>query len=125
MGIEKKMDSEYVMPDPDITTALYSDTLRLTVKSYGEAREYNKSEVNVGRDSSNDYRLVRNLYAARRQATFLYERQRWFLRDNHSMNGTYINGKRLEPGKKYLLTANDEISFAKQETETVIFDEHM
>lgn len=120
--INRKND-EYVLLPPDITAVLYSDTLRFTIVSSGETKEFNKSEVNVGRDPSNDYHLDGKSYIARRQATFLYERQMWFLRDNNSTNGTYINGKRLEPGKKYQLTTNDEISFAKQET--VIFYKHM
>lgn len=119
----KKIDSDYVLLDPNITTILYSDTLRFTVASTGENKEFSKTEVNVGRDPSNDYHLAGKTYVARRQATFFYERQMWFLRDNNSTNGTYINGKRLEAGKKYQLATNDEISFAKQET--VIFDKHM
>ena len=119
----KKDDSEYVLLDPEITTILYSDTLRFTIEGTGETKEYRKTEVNVGRDPSNDYHLAGKTYVARRQATFLYERQMWFLRDNNSTNGTYINGKRLVSGKKYQLATNDEISFAKQET--VIFDKHM
>ena len=121
--VNKKTDSDYVLLDPNITTILYSDTLRFTIASTGETKEFNKTEVNVGRDPSNDYHLAGKTYVARRQATFFYERQMWFLRDNNSTNGTYINGKRLEPGKKYQLATNDEISFAKQET--VIFDKHM
>lgn len=119
----KKTDSDYVLLDPNITTILYSDTLRFTIASTGETKEFNKTEVNVGRDPSNDYHLAGKTYVARHQATFFYERQMWFLRDNNSTNGTYINGKMLEPGKKYQLATNDEISFAKQET--VIFDKHM
>lgn len=116
-------ETEYIMLDPNITTILYSDTLRFTIESSGETKEYNKTEVNVGRDASNDFHLSGKTYVARKQATFLYERQMWFLMDNNSTNGTYINGKRLIPGKKYQLATNDEISFAKQET--VIFDKHM
>ena len=120
--VNKKIDSDYVLLDPNITTILYSNTLRLTVAGTDEIKEFTKTEVNVGRDPSNDYHLAGKTYVARRQATFIYERQMWFLRDNNSTNGTYINGKRLEAGKKYQLATNDEISFAKQET--VIFDRH-
>lgn len=57
---------------------------------------------------------------ARRQAAFFYEREIWFVRDNFSTNGTWINGRKLIPGKKYQLAAYDEIGFAR--TEKVIFD---
>ena len=42
------------------------------------------------------------------------------MRDNFSTNGTWINGRKLIPGKKYQLAAYDEIGFAR--TEKVIFD---
>lgn len=114
------MENEYVFLENTAETMQYSNMLKLTVKSTGEIKEFNKSEVYVGRDPANDYYLSGKNYVARQQATFIYERKMWFLRDNNSTNGTYINGKRLEPGKKYQLAANDEICFAKQET--VIFD---
>ena len=41
-----------------------------------------------------------------------YEKNSWFIRDNHSTNGTWINGIRMEPGKKYQLSADDVIGFA-------------
>lgn len=44
----------------------------------------------------------------------------WFLRDNFSTNGTWLNGVKIQPGKKYQLATNDEINFAM--TERVIFD---
>ena len=40
--------------------------------------------------------------------------------DNFSTNGTWLNGVRMQPGKKYQLATNDEINFAI--TERVIFD---
>lgn len=44
----------------------------------------------------------------------------WFLCDNSSTNGTWINGVKIQSGKKYQLAANDEINFAM--TERIIFD---
>lgn len=101
-------------------TVPYSDRIRLTLKGTGETKEYTKPEVSVGRDPSNDYPITWNKYVTRHQATFIYERRMWFLRDNASKNGTCINGMRLEPGKKYPLAPNDQICFAKQVT--VVFD---
>ena len=115
----KAPENEYVMLDPNRTTILYSDTLRLTVETTGETKTYNQEIVKVGRHPTNDY-VSDNIYIARFQATFYYEHQTWFLQDNGSTNGTYINGKRIEAGKKYQLASNDKISFAYQET--VVFD---
>ena len=44
-----------------------------------------------------------------------------FLEDVGSTNGTYVNGRRLEPGEGYRLRAGDVISFAQ--IYTVVFDD--
>lgn len=114
--------SEYVMLDPNITTILYSDTLRLTIESSCKTIEFQKTEVIVGRHPSCDLNLSGKNYVARHQATFFYEHEMWFLRDNFSTNGTWINGVRIQPGKKYQLATNDEINFAM--SEKMIFYKH-
>lgn len=112
-------ESDYVLLDPDITTILYSDTLRLTIESTGKTVQFRKDVVTVGRSLSCDLPLNSKKTIARQQATFFYEDKKWFLRDDFSTNGTWINGARMQPGKKYQLTANDEINFAM--AEKVIF----
>lgn len=115
-------ENEYVMLDPNITTVLYSDILRLTIESSGKTVQFQKDIVEVGRDKICDFLLEGKSTVARHQATFLYEKDMWFLRDNFSTNGTWLNGAKIQPGKKYQLTTNDEINFAM--TERVIFDKH-
>lgn len=115
-------ETEYVLLDPNITTNLYSDTLNLTIESTGKMVQFQKTTVSVGRAQSCDLLLDSKKTVARQQASFLYERNMWFLRDNFSTNGTWINGVRLQPGKKYQLATNDEINFAM--SEKVIFDKH-
>ena len=114
--------SEYVMLDPNITTILYSDILRLTIVSSGKTVQFQKDIVEVGRDQASDLLLDGKTTVARRQATFLYEKDMWFLRDNFSTNGTWLNGAKIQPGKKYQLATNDEINFAM--AERIIFDKH-
>lgn len=115
-------ENEYVMLDPNITTVLYSDILRLTMMSSGKTVQFQKDVVEVGRDKICDLLLEGKSTVARRQATFLYEKDMWFLRDNFSTNGTWLNGAKIQPGKKYQLTTNDEINFAM--AERIIFDKH-
>lgn len=114
--------SEYVMQDPNITTILYSDILRLTIVSSGKTVQFQKDIVEVGRDQASDLLLDGKTTVARRQATFLYEKNMWFLRDNFSTNGTWLNGTKIQPGKKYQLATNDEVNFAM--AERIIFDKH-
>lgn len=115
-------ENEYVMLDLNITTVLYSDILRLTIMSSGKIVQFQKDIVEVGRDKTCDLLLEGKSTVARRQATFLYEKDMWFLRDNFSTNGTWLNGAKIQPGKKYQLATNDEINFAM--AERIIFDKH-
>lgn len=115
----KADESDYVLLDSNITTILYSDTLRLTIESTGKTVQFRKDVVSVGRSLSCDLPLNSKKTIARQQATFFYEDEMWFLRDDFSTNGTWINGARMQPGKKYQLFVNDEINFAM--SEKVIF----
>lgn len=113
----------YVLLDPNRTSILYSDTLRLTIESTGKEVQFNKQVVHVGKDASCDLLLNSKATISRRHATFFFEKNMWFLCDNSSTNGTWLNGARIEPGKKYQLATNDEINFAV--AEKVIFDKHV
>lgn len=121
MGREENVNGERKsdMLDPNLTPALDSNTLRLTIESSGMVVQFNKAIVEVGRDGKCDLLLEGKVAVSRRHATFFYENNMWFLCDNGSKNGTYLNDIPLKPGKKYRLNANDRISFAAQET--VIF----
>lgn len=115
-------NSEHVMLNSNITMPLCSAILRLTIKNSDEMLQFHKDIVEVGRDKTCDLLLERKFAVARRHATFSYENDMWFLRDNFSSNGTWLNGEKIQPGKKYQLTANDEINFAM--AESVIFDKY-
>lgn len=45
-------DAGYVLLDPNRTSTLYSDTLRLTIESTGKEVWFNKQVVHVGKDAS-------------------------------------------------------------------------
>ena len=107
-------DSEYVMLDPDATTMLYDGTLSLSIVSTDRDLQFRKDVVEVGRDDGCDFTIPQNAIS-RKHAAFYYEKHMWFLRDNFSTNGTWINGVRIQPGKKYQLAPNDEINFAMAE----------
>ena len=98
---KKYREAEYVMLDHDITVILYSDILHLIMEKTGQNIQFQKEIVEVGRDKNSDLLLEGKNMVARRQATFFYEKQIWFLRDNFSTNGTWINGRKMQPGKKY------------------------
>ena len=46
---------------------------------------------------------------SRKHAQLLFESKNWYIVDQNSTNGTFINGEKLEPDKKYLLQNNMEL----------------
>ncbi len=77
-------------------------------------------QITLGRSRDCDM-VLENPYVARWQATFTCREGQWYLRDNNTRNGTYLNGTRLEENREYLLNGGDVISFARKEN--AIFDE--
>ena len=92
--------------------------LQFYQKDSGKTLRFSGERILAGRSKDCDLKLNSG-YAARYQATFVLHNGTWYLRDNNSMNGTYLNGKKLTPGVEVALNPNDEISFAK--LETVVF----
>ena len=64
--------------------------------SSGKIVQFQKDVVEVGRDKTCDLLLEGKSTVARRQATFLYEKDMWFLRDNFSTNGTFARIYKVE-----------------------------
>ena len=73
----------------------------------------------IGKDSANMDYVLNNDSVSRHHATVIYEEGSYFLVDNHSTNGTTLEGIRLQPGEKgevdngYIITLGSE-SFQAQ-----------
>lgn len=93
--------------------------LNLWMKAEERAVKLQGDRLLVGRSTDCDLQL-NSPYAARYQATLIREGKNWFLRDNNSRNGTYVNGIRLEPGELVMLKRGDSISFARKEEADVM-----
>ncbi|MCD8324159.1 MAG: FHA domain-containing protein [Clostridiales bacterium] len=50
-------------------------------------------------------------------ADILTENREYFIRDNHSTNGTYVNGSRLEGDQRVRLNDGDRFTLANEEFE--------
>lgn len=117
----RRCGAEYVLPpEPkngataDAAPAVEEVFLQLYSRETGQTVRYAGNRIFAGRSKDCDLRLYSG-YAARYQATFLCREGEWYIRDNNTKNGTYVNGIRLAPGMEVKLRVNDEISFAKQE----------
>lgn len=112
-------ENEYVRLNSNTTTVLYSDTIKLAIESSGKEVQFRKDVINVGQSTVSDLSFQDKKTISRMHATFYYENKTWFLKDNNSKNGTWLNGTLIQPGKKYQLAADDVIDLAH--TEKLIF----
>jgi len=65
-------------------------------------------DISIGRSAKNDLRL-KHPSVSRHHATIFWKQDRYFIRDNGSTVGTYLNRKRLVPHKPAALRNGDEI----------------
>lgn len=73
-----------------------------------------KKVTRIGRVEANDvYIPDEKNYVSSFHAMIEYSDSRFYLIDQESVNGTFLNGERLEGKKKVLLKGGDEISFDK------------
>lgn len=96
--------------------------LTLHLSSLGTDVSMEKTSFTAGREPQCDLSLVRlpnAQYIARKQASFTYSAGTWYIRDEGSTNGTWLNNQRLTAQQPYRLSCGDVISFAGKETLTV------
>lgn len=114
----RRCGREYVLPREDRgkiqLLASVIPCLTLRRKASGETLQMHGEQIFAGRSVECDLRLFGD-YAARYQAEFFFRDGEWYVRDNQSKNGTYLNGTRLAPGQESRLKPGDEIAFAKME----------
>lgn len=74
----------------------------------GEVRQ-----IHIGRHSKNNTVVINDKSISREHAVIIQKEGRLYLRDNASTAGTFLNGKRLQPGEELLLRHNDLTSFGE------------
>ena len=74
-----------------------------------------KFEVTIGRAPNSDILLSKDKLTSRRHATAYYENGQYLLRDEHSANGTFVNGQQLDEGTPRLLKDNDHVGIGEHE----------
>ncbi|XP_064474922.1 E3 ubiquitin-protein ligase rnf8-A-like [Ornithodoros turicata] len=68
----------------------------------------NEEEV-IGRSSECSVN-IRSVMVSRRHAVFRHVGEFWYVADDGSMNGVYINDRKLDPNKPHLLQHGDKVS---------------
>lgn len=91
-------------------------------KMTGEKIYLSKERMLIGKDREDvDYRLVGNDAFSRKHAWIIDRDGEYYIIDNHSSNGTYINKMKINPSIEYYISegttihlANEEFIFVKQ-----------
>lgn len=76
-------------------------------------REGEMQMVNVGRTSNNDILIPLPLISKFHCCFMIYSRDKSFLIEGGSTNGTYVNGKQLEPNEKIAIKSGDIIQLGQ------------
>ncbi|PZW36553.1 FHA domain-containing protein [Thermosporothrix hazakensis] len=82
-----------------------------------DIQEYvlDKAEITIGRAPNSDILLSKDKLTSRRHALVTFENGQYFLRDEHSANGTFVNGQQLEENAVHQLRENDHIGIGEHE----------
>ena len=89
-----------------------SYALRLQFADSGKDYITLKSEITIGRSSECDLPFPNSRVISRIHARIFYRDNAWYLVDTNSFNGTWLNKKRIEPNREYILNPGDELDFA-------------
>lgn len=91
---------------------------RLMRKSDGTVYHLTKDREVIGSGATADINIRNNPAISRSHATVVYINGNYYIEDNQSKNGSFINGRRLQPSVKELLSngmlfklANEEFNF--------------
>ncbi|GHO87785.1 FHA domain-containing protein [Dictyobacter formicarum] len=74
-----------------------------------------KTEIVIGRAPTSDILLSKDKLTSRRHATVRYENNQYLLHDEHSANGTFVNGQQLEEATPYALQDGDQVGIGEHE----------
>ena len=79
---------------------------------YGLAPAIGQSrQIHIGRHSKNNTVVISDKAISREHAVLIQKEGRLYLSDNASSAGTYLNGRRLQPGEELVLRHNDLVGF--------------
>jgi len=74
-----------------------------------------KSEISIGRAPNSDILLSKDKLTSRRHATVNYGNGKYVLHDEHSANGTFVNGQQLDEASSHELQDGDHIGIGEHE----------
>lgn len=78
----------------------------------------------IGRDEKLSHLVIDDEFISRTHAAIMREGQSFFIKDLHSKNGTFLNGKKMKTGEQraQALRSGDKVSFNIVEFEFILPD---
>jgi predicted component of type VI protein secretion system len=114
-----RADGLETVPAPAPAPSAIDNPARMTLRTdSGEAKQefvLEKIEFAIGRGPNSDILLSKDKLTSRRHATISYEQGTYFLIDERSANGTFVNGQQLEEKTPYKLQNGDVVSIGEYE----------
>lgn len=81
-----------------------------------EAATIDHTDYKIGKERKNvDFCIMDNTAISRIHASIVIRNDAYFIVDNRSTNYTFVNGKRIQPGREIPLRSGDEIVMADEE----------
>jgi len=108
-------ESVQVAAEPRKTRKIVGWIISFTLDEMGLDFRLYEGQNSIGREASNNITIAKDSSISSKHAIILYrESQGFFIRDDMSANGTFLNGEELEIGKPYPLKDGDKIGFGRQ-----------
>ena len=105
---------ESAATEPRKTRKIVGWLVSFTLDPMGVDYRVYEGNNSIGRDAACNMTITRDTTMSSKHANILYrESQGFFLKDDMSANGTFINGEELEIGKAYPLKDGDEVRMAQ------------
>lgn len=79
----------------------------------GRFFRFHQALTTIGRTNGNDL-IISGRTVSRRHARLWFENGRWYLADQQSVNGTFVNNARLQPNQPIVLNDGDVLNFGDE-----------
>ena len=86
-----------------------ADTKPVSYLMFNKKKIQLVAKISIGRESDNDI-VVDNKLASRHHAIIQKIKDAYFLKDENSTNGTFLNGQKIPEGKYGRLSSGDKVT---------------
>lgn len=112
-------DISAVLPEEKkIESPISTKKTKLYIEHNGNSVEINSGDI-FGREFSWSSYLQDFMTISRKHLSFIYKEDKWFVKDEGSSNGTYVNGEDIRGKGEIEIKAGDKLSISKSFTANI------